>query len=267
MMQCHITTAGREVNAATRPRYADAMSFEAPRPFDARRFVPLGILLLAGVLFGVLGGGHYLSFAALAANREWLIKSIEGAAAPAAAAFIVGYAILVALLFPAAELLTIIGGLLFGRWLGTIYVVIGATSGATIVFLAARAGLAGVVVRAGPWAGRLAAGFRRDALNYLLFLRLVPLFPFWLVNLVAGAAGLPLRTYVAGTLVGIIPGTFVYASLGVGLGAVIAEGRRPDLAAIFRPSILLPLIGLAALALLPVLYRRWRGGRRGQPPT
>jgi uncharacterized membrane protein YdjX (TVP38/TMEM64 family) len=234
------------------------MSHDAPRRFAARELVPLGLLAAAGMLFLALGGAHYLSFAELAANRRWLIATVAHAGAVSAAAYVIGYAALVALSFPAAEVLTLAGGFLFGRWLGTLYAVIGATSGAAVVFLAARAGLSGLPQRAGPRVARLAAGFRRDALNYLLFLRLVPIFPFWLVNLVAGAAGLRLRVFLVGTLLGIIPGALVYASLGAGLGAVVDAGRRPDFSVIFRPDVLLPLAALAGLALVPVFYRRRR---------
>jgi uncharacterized membrane protein YdjX (TVP38/TMEM64 family) len=240
------------------------MSFRAPGRFAARKLAPLAILALAGALFLALGGWRYVTFAALAANSKWLLATVARAGAFAAVGFVLVYAILVALWFPAAELLTITAGFLFGRWLGTLYAVIGATAGATVVFLAVRAGVAGLADRVHPWTARLAAGFRRDSLNYLLFLRLVPVFPFWLVDIVAGAAGLRLRVFVIGTLIGIIPGAFVYASLGVGLGRVIAAGRRPDLAVISRPDIVLPLLGMAALALLPVAWRRWRE-RTGTP--
>ncbi len=234
------------------------MADETPPSVAARRFVPLGILVLAGGLFAVLGGYRYLTFAALADNREWLVGLVARAGAASALVFIFAYAGLVALSFPAAELLTIAGGFLFGRWLGTAYAVIGATSGATIMFFAARAGLAGLAARAGPRAQRFEAGFRDNALSYLLVLRLVPLFPFWLVNLVAGAVGLRLRVFLLGTFIGIIPGTFIYASLGTGLGTLVAAGGRPGLAILCRPAVLLPILGLAALSLLPILYKRWR---------
>jgi uncharacterized membrane protein YdjX (TVP38/TMEM64 family) len=110
----------------------------------------------------------------------------------------------------------------------------------------------------GPRAERIAAGFRADAFNYLLVLRLVPLFPFWLVNLAAGLAGMRLFPYVAATFLGIMPGAFVYAGLGNGLGHLVAA---PDLAVLFRPSVLLPLFGLSLLALIPVFYRRWSDRR------
>ena len=105
------------------------------------------------------------------------------------------------------------------------------------------------------------AGFRENALSYLLVLRLVPLFPFWLVNLVPAFLGVKLRTYVIGTFFGIIPGTLVYASIGNGLGSVLDQGRTPDLGIIFRVDILVPLIGLAVLALIPVGYK-WYQARK-----
>jgi uncharacterized membrane protein YdjX (TVP38/TMEM64 family) len=241
------------------------MADETPRPVGLRRFAPLGILILGGALFMAFGGYRYLTFAALAENREWLCAMVARDATTSVLVFILGYAGLVALSFPAAELLTIAGGFLFGRWLGTVYAVIGATAGATIMFVAARAGLADLATRAGPWVRRFESGFRKDALSYLLVLRLIPLFPFWLINLVAGAIGLRLRVYVLGTFIGIIPGTFVYACLGSGLGTLVATGRRPGLAILFRPEVLFPILGLAALALLPVIYKRWRARNRREP--
>jgi uncharacterized membrane protein YdjX (TVP38/TMEM64 family) len=222
------------------------------------RFLPLIVLGLGAALFFVLGGPRYLSFASLAEHREWLLGFVARAGATAGLAFIFGYAALVAVSVPGAALLTITGGFLFGPWLGTIYTVIAATLGAVIVFLAARAGLAGIAARAGPWAARIEDGFRNDALSWMLVLRLVPLFPFWLVNLVAGAAGLPLPTFALGTFIGIIPVTFILANLGNGVGTLIAAGHSPDLGILLQPSVLLPILGLAALALLPVFVKRWR---------
>jgi uncharacterized membrane protein YdjX (TVP38/TMEM64 family) len=234
------------------------MADETPPPVALRRLVPLGILIVAGVLFMVLGGHRYLNFAALAENREFLCAAVKQAGAAAALAFILAYAGLVALSVPGAALLTIAGGFLFGPWLGATYAVIGATIGATIVFLAARAGLAGLVARAGPWVRRLENGFRRNGLYCLLALRLIPIVPFWLVNLVAGAVGLPLSVYVLGTFIGVIPVTFIYASLGNSLGTLVEDGRPPNAGILFRPEVYLPILGLAALALLPVVYQRWR---------
>ena len=89
-------------------------------------------------------------------------------------------------------------------------------------------------------------------------LRLVPLFPFWLVNLVPALLGVPLKTYVIATAIGIIPGTFVFASVGNGLGEVLAAGETPDVSVIFEPHVLIPILGLAALALIPVFYKAWK---------
>lgn len=225
---------------------------------SARRLVPLGVLVAAGTAFIAAGGHHYLSFATLAENREWLCGLAARWGFLAAFLYIAVYGALVALSVPGGAVLTIAGGFLFGTWLGALCAVIGATSGATGIFLAARAGLGGLAQRAGPLVGKLEAGFRADAFNYLLVLRLVPIFPFWLVNLVPALVGVKLRTYVLATFLGIIPGTFVYASLGNGLGSVVEE---PDLGIVFRPSVLVPIVGLAILALIPVGYKRWRGRR------
>ena len=231
---------------------------DSPRPRTARRLIPLAVLVLGAALFFALGGHRYVSFAALAEHREWLLDFVARAGATAAVAFILVYAGLVAVSFPGAALLTLTSGFLFGPWLGTVYAVIAATLGATVVFLAARFGLAGLAERAGPWAQRIGAGFRRNGFNYLLVLRLIPLFPFWLVNLVAATVGLSLSVFVLATFIGIIPVTFILANLGNGLGAIIAEGRPPDLAILFSPGVLLPLLGLAVMALLPVAYARRR---------
>jgi len=231
----------------------------APRAGSLRRFLPLLLLAVAALLFWGSGSGHYLSFAALAENRAWLSELVAHSGVIAGLCFVAAYACVIALSVPGASILTVAAGLLFGIWLGTVYAVVGATIGATAIFIVAGAGFSGLAARGGPQARRLAAGFRADAFNYLLVLRLVPLFPFWLVNLVAALAGVKLGVYVLGTFLGIIPGSFVYASLGNGFGDVMEAGRVPDLHILFRPSILLPIIGLAVLALLPVLYKRWRG--------
>ena len=233
------------------------------RLVSARRLLPLGLLVAAWIVFMLAGGYRYLTFSALAQNRDWLCGLVQQWGILAAFVYIMVYAMLVALSVPGAAILTIAGGFLFGTWMGGLCAVIGATLGATAIFLAARGGLGGLAQRAGRFAGKLEAGFRADAFNYLLVLRLVPIFPFWLVNLVPALVGVRLPTYVLATFLGIVPATFIYASLGNGLGEVLAQGRHPDLAILFRPSVLLPILGLAALALLPVLYKR----RRGKEPV
>ena len=226
-----------------------------PRTFSVRRLVPLGLLAAVWAAFMLAGGYRYLSLPALAENREWLCGLVQSWGVAAAIVYVAVYAALVALSVPGGAVLTIAGGFFFGTGLGALCAVIGATLGATAVFLVARAGLGGLAQRAGPLVGRLEAGFRADAFNYLLVLRLVPLFPFWLVNLVPALVGVGLPSYVLATALGIIPATVIFASLGNGLGTVVGE---PDLGIVLRPSVLLPIAGLALLALVPVGYRRWR---------
>jgi uncharacterized membrane protein YdjX (TVP38/TMEM64 family) len=229
-----------------------------------RRYLPLAALAGALGLFFLLGLHRQLSLEALAEHRERLLALADRNAALAAAGFVAAYAAAVAASLPGAAVLTLAGGFLFGTWLGGLLAAIGATLGAVALFLAARSALGrGLRRRAGPWLDRFADGFGRDAFFYLLALRLIPAFPFWLVNLVPALLGVPLRTYVLATLIGIVPGTFVYASAGSGLGGLLASGGTPDLSALLGPDILLPLLGLSALALLPVVYRRFRKDRHG----
>jgi uncharacterized membrane protein YdjX (TVP38/TMEM64 family) len=228
---------------------------DASRGISLRRLIPFALLAAAGIAFVASGGRHYLTFASLAGNRDWLCGLVQNWGVVAGLLYIALYAVLVALSVPGGAVLTVAGGFLFGTWLGAFCAMIGATAGATGIFLAARAGFGGLAQRAGPLVGKLEAEFRADAFNYLLVLRLVPIFPFWLVNLVPALVGVKLPTFALATFLGIIPGSFVYASIGNGLGSFVEE---PDSGILFRPSILLPAVGLAALALVPVVYKHWR---------
>ncbi|WP_448204053.1 TVP38/TMEM64 family protein [Azospirillum sp. sgz302134] len=225
----------------------------------ARRWGP-PLLLLAGLAVALALGLHrQLTLDALAVHRESLTRFVAEDGALAALAYVGLYALVVAFSVPGAMVLTLAGGFLFGTVAGTAYAVAGATAGAVAVFLAARSAFGGLLrAKAGPWVGRLERGFRENAFSYTLFLRLVPLFPFWLVNLVPAVLGVPLGVYALATLVGIVPGALVYASVGNGLGAVLDAGGRPDLGLVFAPKVLLPLVGLGLLALLPVALKRWR---------
>ena len=228
--------------------------------FSARRLAPLGLLVAAGVAFMAAGGDHYVTFAALAEHRGWLCRLVARRGVVAALLYSVAYAVLVALSLPGGAVLTFAGGFLFGTWVGGMCAVIGATLGATALFLAVRAGLGpntvgGLAPSAGPFLARLEAGFRAHAFSYLLALRLIPLFPFWLINLAPALAGVGLPTYLLATFIGIIPATFVYASLGNGFGKVV---EAPDANVLFKPGVLLPILALGVLALVPVWYQRWR---------
>jgi uncharacterized membrane protein YdjX (TVP38/TMEM64 family) len=158
---------------------------------------------------------------------------------------------------PEAAVLTVAAGLLFGNVLGGMLAVVGSTAGAVALFLAVRYHLAdAIAARGGRFLDRVRTGLERDGFSYLLAVRLVPAFPFWLVNLAAALSGMRLLPYAAATLIGILPATFVFTSIGAGVGAVLAAGGRPDLGIIFAPRILGPLVALAALSLLPVVWRR-----------
>jgi uncharacterized membrane protein YdjX (TVP38/TMEM64 family) len=226
--------------------------------------LPLAVLAAALVAAFALRLDRYLSFEQLAAHHDWLLAEVArlGLLAPVCYALI--YAAATGLSIPGASLLTLAAGFLFGSLAGTAIVVVGATLGAIIIFLVARSALGDALrARAGPFIRKLEDGFRDNALSYLLVLRLIPLFPFWLVNLVPAFLGVRLGTFIVGTFFGIIPGAFVYASLGSGLGALIESGEKPDLGVIFQPRVLAPLIGLALLALLPVAYKKFHGRRVG----
>jgi len=204
-----------------------------------------------------LGLHTYLSFDALAAHRDTLTVLADTYPVLAVATFVLTYAAATALSLPGGAVLTILGGFLFGTWLGGAYAAVGATLGATGLFLAARAGLGHLADRVGgARMARIRDGLRRDASSYLLAMRLIPLVPFWFLNLAPALLGVKLRTYVAATGLGILPGTVVYASLGNGVGTVLDAGGRPDLAIVLEPSVLLPLLALAAFALLPTVVKR-----------
>jgi uncharacterized membrane protein YdjX (TVP38/TMEM64 family) len=230
------------------------------------RLLPLLVLVAGLGAFFALGLQHYVTFEALAHHREMLLAWVAAHRLAAPIVYVIVYVVAVALSVPGGIWLTITGGFLFGTIAGSAYTVIGATLGAMAVFLAARSAVGDLLLRAraGTALQRMEEGFRRDAFNYLLVLRLVPLFPFFLVNLVPAFLGVPLRTYVAATVLGIIPAVFVFASVGNGLGAVFdTGGEKPHL---LTAPVLLPLVGLAVLALIPVVYRavKRRRGERGQ---
>jgi uncharacterized membrane protein YdjX (TVP38/TMEM64 family) len=226
----------------------------------------LAVLALGLVLFLALGLGRLLTFETLRDHRAELLAWVADRRLLAALAYMVAYAVLVAFSLPLATFATLAGGLLFGAVLGTGLTVCGATAGAIAVFLAARSAAGELLrARADSFLGRMEAGFRRNAASYMLVLRLVPAFPFWLVNIAPAIFKVPLRTFTLTTFLGIIPGTAVYCSVGAGLGRVFDRNEVPDLKIVFEPQILLPILALAALSLVPVAYGRWKTRRRARP--
>jgi uncharacterized membrane protein YdjX (TVP38/TMEM64 family) len=221
------------------------------------RLAPLAILLLGLVLFFVFRLDHYLSFETLKRNHTDLTAWVATNTPLAILLFVLGYAVVVAFSLPVAALLTPLGGFLFGPWLGAALSVVAATLGAIAVFLAARSALRDLFrSKADGRLKKLEAGFARDDFNYLLSLRLIPIFPFWLINVVPALLGMKLGRFALATLIGIIPGAIVYAGLGDGFGMLFEKGGKPDLAIVFEWRILLPLLGLAALSLVPIALQR-----------
>ncbi|MEO8486535.1 MAG: TVP38/TMEM64 family protein [Betaproteobacteria bacterium] len=227
------------------------------------RWLKLGLVaLFVGVVaaFFALDGQRYLALDTIKANRDTLLAFTERHFVGALAIGFVVYVLATAFSLPGGLVLSLTMGFIFGRWVGTVLVVIAATVGAMIVFLAARYAFAETArKRLGSLGERINAGFTENALAYLLFLRLVPVFPFFLVNLAPAFTSIPLRTYVLGTFLGIIPGTFVFVNLGQTLG------RIETLRGLVSPETLGAFALLGLFALVPIAIRRFRA--RGDPAS
>lgn len=240
-------------------------SLTAPKGTSWARWLPL-VAILSLSLFGFLQGWHeHLTLSELAERRDWLRGLVEENAAKTMLIYGAVYIVAVALSFPGASLLTVLGGFLFGWLIGGALAAGAATLGATIIFLAARTSLGDFLKRrSGGQIGRLAEGFREDAFHYLLFLRLVPLFPFWLVNLAPAFFNMRLRTFALATFIGILPGTFAYAWLGRGLDSILDKqaqtGGEFSISDLVTWQILVAFAVLGLVALLPVVIKRLRRG-------
>jgi uncharacterized membrane protein YdjX (TVP38/TMEM64 family) len=220
------------------------------------RIALLGAFAAVIVAFFAAGGQRYLSLDAVKANRDALLAFTEAHYVAALAIAFVTYMSAAALSIPGGLVLSLTMGFLFGRWVGTLLVVIAATIGATIVLVAARYLFADAARRRmGRLGAKITAGFTENAFSYLLFLRLVPLFPFFLVNLAPAFTTIRVRTFALGTLIGIIPGTFVIVNLGQTLG------RIESLSGILSPETFGAFAMLGLLALAPVLVRKFRASR------
>jgi len=233
------------------------MADPAPDP-ASRGNLWLKVALLAVFVGGVaaffaLGGQHYLTLDTIKANRDALLRFTEANFATALAIGFLVYAGAVAFSLPGGLILSLTMGFVFGRWVGTALVVVAATVGAVIVFLAARYIFADAARRRlGALGEKINAGFTENAFNYMLFLRLVPVFPFFLVNLAPAFTSIPLRTFAGATFVGIIPGTFVFVNLGETLG------RIDSLQGLVSWQTGLAFALLGAFALVPILLRKWK---------
>jgi uncharacterized membrane protein YdjX (TVP38/TMEM64 family) len=236
------------------------------------RYWPLVALVAVLGLSLVLDLPAFLSAETLETHGRAFREAVDDWPTLSALGYVAGYAAAVALAVPGVVVLAVAGGLLFGTWLGGTLAIAGATTGAIGVFLLARTAIGEAMgARSGPWLDRLREGFQENAWSYLVVLRVLPMCPFVVVNVGAAVLGVRLRTYALATFLGMLPGSFVYAGVGSGLGAVLADGGKPDPQIMLEPGILVPLLLLAILALLPVGYkwakrRAWQG-RGGAIPA
>ncbi|MEO0389814.1 MAG: TVP38/TMEM64 family protein [Pseudomonadota bacterium] len=227
----------------------------------SKRLPLIAILIVAAI--GAFTLRDYLSFDTLRDNREALIAFRDANYALTAGLFVLAYILIVAFSLPGATIATLTGGFLFGTAFGTVFNVTGASIGATAIFLAARTGLGhGLRARLDASEGRVKRikdGLDDNQWSMLFFIRLVPVVPFFVANLLPAFLGVPLHRYVISTVLGILPGAVVYTSVGAGLGAVFARGETPNLGIIFEPHVLLPILGLAALSLMPIAIKAITG--------
>ncbi len=236
---------------------ADATSVPASKS-KLKRFLPLAFIITALALFFALGGPKYISLDSLRDNQEFLKAFVADNYILAVVGFVAIYAILVAISVPGAGFLSIFAGFLFGLTTGVPAVIIGATIGATILFLVVRSAFGtGLAAKAGPYMAKFERGLKENELSYLFILRLVPIFPFFIVNIVPPLFDVKLRNYVLTTFLGIIPGSFVYVSVGYGIGDALSAGQDVPLSGLmFRPAVILPIIGLILLTMIPVAYKK-----------
>ncbi len=255
---------------------ASSADTQGKQPGFLKRWGPIIAIVVTAIVVYLNGWHEYLSLPKVAENREYLQNFVESNLLLAILTYAAVYIAVVAFSLPGGAAATITGGFLFGWLVGGFVTVFAATVGATLLFLAARTSLGEALrAKAGATVQKLADGFKENALSYLLFLRLVPVFPFWLVNLAPAFLGIPLRTYILGTLVGIIPGTFAFAFLGSGLGSVIDAQKKAndacvadkgaeacpfsiDPSSLVTKELLLAFAALGVVAILPVIIQKLR---------
>lgn len=248
---------------------------QAKKSSRIKKFLPLLALILIFASFFAFGLDDYLTFKALSDNRDKLLGFVDNHYLSAMTLYFVLYTVAIAASVPGGLLLTVTGGFLFGWFVGGLLTVVSATVGATLLFLIAATSLGDALrEKAGPWLTKLEDGFKDNAMSYLLFLRLVPAFPFWLINIAPAFLGVNLRTYIVGTFFGIIPGTFAFAFIGTGLDSVIVEQQEKfaacqasgktdcvlefDIGSLVTVEILIALVALGVVALIPIILKKFR---------
>ena len=229
------------------------------------RYLPIAAIAVVAVV-GALTLGDRLTFETLAENRERLLAFRDANYPATVLAFVAVYVAIVAFSLPGATIATLTGGFLFATFPGVLFNVTAATIGAALIFLAARFGLGErLAARMDASDGavkRIKSAIDETQWEALFLIRLVPAVPFFVANLVPAFVGVPLWRFVVTTFLGIIPGALVFTSVGAGLGEVFARGETPDLGILFEPHVLLPILGLCALAALPIGLKALRG-RKG----
>jgi uncharacterized membrane protein YdjX (TVP38/TMEM64 family) len=241
-----------------------------------RRFGPFAAVAVAMVLVFATGWHRHFTLETIVDQRDRFQSFLAAHGFISVLTYAAIYALAVALSIPGGLILTVAGGLLFGWLVGGLAAVIGASVGATIVFLVTRSAVGDKLSeRVGPWMGKLSEGFKQEALSYMLFLRLVPAFPFWFVNIAPALLGVPLKTYVIGTFLGIIPATFAFASAGAGLDSVVMAAKsehaacvalkgvdackmKIHISSLLTRELILALVLLGLVALIPVVLKKWR---------
>lgn len=224
-----------------------------------QKFIPLALIITLIGLYYSLGLNEYITFTTLKSYRRELLEFVQAYPLLGPTLFMALYTTVIALSVPGGALMTITAGFLFGQIFGTLYVVVAATLGAILIFLITKTALHDLMQsKAAPWFKKMKKGFQDNAFHYLLVIRLIPIFPFFVVNIVPALLGMKLKEYSLATFVGIIPGSFVYASIGVGLGSVFDRGETFSLQGILTPEIIFALCGLALLSILPLLYKKFK---------
>lgn len=247
-----------------------------------RRWLPLAVMAGVAILVVASGAHRWLSLDAVAMNKGRLEALVEGHFVLALLAFMAIYVLVTALSIPGALIMTLVGGMVFPFWIACLAVLVSATTGATILFLVARSSLGDALRnRGGESVARMSAGLREDAASYMLFLRLVPLFPFALVNIAPAIVGVPLKTFVWTTFAGILPGTMAFTLAANSLDGVLDERRAVyeacktlgqsdcrltiDVSTLVSPKLLLAFAALGVIALIPVIAKRIFARRKGAP--
>lgn len=228
-----------------------------------KRYLLIIILVLLLIAFYSFKLNRYLNFATLQQHQEALLDWARLHYVLAASLYVTIFATLIACTVPCATLLTVLGGILFGIP-AILYAEFGTTFGGFILFHAVRTAFGARLAKSKTkgWLKRVETGFRKNAFNYLIMLRLVPVFPCWISNIGAGVLNVPQRTFLAATAIGILPATVIYVMLGRGLDVILTDHQAFTTTLLLKPAILFPLIALGLFSLLPIFYKQVKHRRK-----